>query len=471
MGVVYEAENNKSVRSGGGNQGSPREIAKIESKHYLLFAVLMVSFLVGSLRAQDVPNLGGPPLRHFDPKKDCKCVESSLKRKRALRDAYKKLAESYKGFLIELGQQGRTPTRVDLTIMTAQQRARLAALNTKFDEEEQTAVSKVPAAEHCGFPEDTNIVLKTNLRYCAPPTPEQQRSFKPLFPFEELYDAVMLHEYHHAGECARNNMDIIDPVPRTLTPYGRALEEAAGYQIEIDALGKLAKKCKLAMRIDARAVQDASNAGGTLHAEWTYSGVATPKPEIPLRLDDEGTVAGESPANIEVLYRQEMAPKLDPHSCITEGHARIIMKLSGTIDDRAVMHIKITAVGSVPVTQTCVGKLGYKKSEVWPYTDELVVPEDIPAEIGAKKEIVRELGMTFSTTVEIIQQDEEAKPTLAANIANEVHIPPPELLVTNFRPRVSAAWAAAPTFIRQRLAKPELDLCFLLRNAQKDLKP
>lgn len=198
--------------------------------------------LPGTLFA-DVPDLG-PSLRHFDPKKkeDCECVKSALEHARALQAGYQELADSYKDTLKDLGSHGKAPTWVDPRNMTAQQIGRLGALNQQFDKEERQMATGAPASK-CGFAPDADITLVTDPLTGSPPDAATQKRLKPLFPFEELYDAVIAHEYYHAAQFSAHNPGDVR-LPKTRTPYGRALEEAQGYGVEIAALEKLEKKCK-----------------------------------------------------------------------------------------------------------------------------------------------------------------------------------------------------------------------------------
>lgn len=211
-----------------------------------IFASAMIFSLVTPLALADFPDKG-PPLRKFDPAKDCDCLFSALKRARALSKGYRALAESYQGMLKDLGNGKDTPAWVDPNLMSEQQKNRLRALNEAFNEEEQKMAQGVPASD-CGFPEDKRIVLETSSLSGDLPSTEQQNTMKPLFPFEELYDAVMLHEAHHSGKFHENNNGPNKPagkLPKARTPYGRALEEAEGYDIEIKELEPLEKQCKV----------------------------------------------------------------------------------------------------------------------------------------------------------------------------------------------------------------------------------
>lgn len=210
--------------------------------------VVMPLFVMPEARA-DFPDTG-PPLRKFDPKKDCDCVFSALKRARALRDGYRALAESYRGMLKDLGDGKDSPAWVDPNLLSEQQMKRLGEFNKAFDAEEQKMAQSAPASD-CGFPEGKRIVLETSSLTGSLPTSEQQNSMKPLFPFEELYDAVMLHEAHHSGKFFEHNSGSNKPagkLPGARTPYGRALEEAEGYEIEIRELEPLQKQCKVSFK-------------------------------------------------------------------------------------------------------------------------------------------------------------------------------------------------------------------------------
>lgn len=210
-----------------------------------VIALCVLTFCNLALADDDVPDLG-PPLRNFNPDKDCDCVTSSIARKQKILEGYRELAESYRDTLKDLGNGRRSPAWVDPNILSNAQRARLVALNRKFDEEEDKFAKNAPEAD-CGFPPGKSIVLVTDSYTGSPPSREKQRELKRLFPFEGLYDAVMLHEYHHDAEHSKNNSGRNAPaggLPRARTPYGRALEEVRGYEIEIAALEKLNKKCK-----------------------------------------------------------------------------------------------------------------------------------------------------------------------------------------------------------------------------------
>lgn len=217
-----------------------------------LFSLALVCGLVAPIAvAEDFPDLG-PPLRKFDPKneKDCPCVFSALKRARHLRDGYKALAESYKDTLKDLGNGKDTPAWVDPNILNEQQIKRLIEFNKTFDAEELKMAQAAPASD-CGFPEDRNLVLETSPLTGELPNADRQKEVKPLFPFEELYDAVMRHEAHHSAQFSANNDGANKPagrLPRTRTPYGRAREEARGYAIEIAELEKLERRCKVSFK-------------------------------------------------------------------------------------------------------------------------------------------------------------------------------------------------------------------------------
>lgn len=217
-----------------------------------LFSLALVCGLVAPIAvAADFPDLG-PPLRKFDPKneKDCPCVFSALKRARYLRDGYKALAESYKDTLKDLGNGKDTPAWVDPNILNEQQLKRLIEFNKTFDAEELKMAQAAPASD-CGFPEDKDLVLQTSPLTGELPNADRQKEVKPLFPFEELYDAVMRHEAHHSAQFSANNDGANRPagrLPRTRTPWGRALEEAQGYAIEIEELEKLEKRCKVSFK-------------------------------------------------------------------------------------------------------------------------------------------------------------------------------------------------------------------------------
>ncbi|HEX7028099.1 MAG TPA: hypothetical protein VF268_12730, partial [Gammaproteobacteria bacterium] len=187
-----------------------------------------------------------PPLRKFDPAKDCDCLFSSIAQKEFLRDGYTKLAETYKDTLKDLGDGKVSPTWVELdpNTMDSGQARRLSAFNVRLDEEEKDLVSKAPKPD-CDMPEDAEIILKTDGRTGEPPSDEEQKAAKQHFPFEELFDAVMIHEMHHAARFGTNNIGVKSTLGKTRTPYGRALEEAEGYALEIAELKKLAKQCKV----------------------------------------------------------------------------------------------------------------------------------------------------------------------------------------------------------------------------------
>lgn len=211
-----------------------------------ILASALIFSLVTPVALADFPD-EGPALRKFDPKKDCDCVFSALKRARALRDGYRALAESYRGMLKDLGDGKASPTWVDPNLLSEQQMKRLGAFNKTFGEEEMKMAQRAPASD-CGFPADKVIVLETDSWTGNLPSTQDQNTLKPLFPFEELYDAVMLHEAHHSGRFFEHNNGPNKPaggLPRARTPYGRALEEAKGYEIEIKELEPLEKQCKV----------------------------------------------------------------------------------------------------------------------------------------------------------------------------------------------------------------------------------
>ncbi len=173
-------------------------------------------------------------------------------------------------------------------------------------------------------------------------------------------------------------------------------------QAELD---RLKKKCEVALRVDVGATRDETNAASTLHSEWTYTGVATPKPEIPVRFNDDGSVNGEIPANVHVLFRQDIHILGGSGLCISEGHGQITMRVVGTLDDQGLMHIKIKTSGSIPVTQTCTGAIiSHTGPEAWPAESDLIPPPDlvIADETGAKKAVDVVLGMRFSGSIEVI---------------------------------------------------------------------
>jgi hypothetical protein len=179
------------------------------------------------------------------------------------------LAEGYRGTLTSLGTRqtarnreargqavDNTPTWVDPSMLDASQMERLLALKGQFEKDEAKMVKEAPERD-CGFPPDVDIVLVTSSLTGSPPSKEDQQKYKPLFPCEGVYDAVMLHEYDHAGKWSANNQDKAGKVPRVRTPYGQALEEAAGNEIEVAALEKL----KATLQCDPRAEGSSGNRG------------------------------------------------------------------------------------------------------------------------------------------------------------------------------------------------------------------
>jgi hypothetical protein len=229
--------------------------------------VLAISFSGVALAADDVPDLG-PPLRQCE-KMDCKCVQSSIDRHRKIAEGYRNLAEEYRGMLTSLGTRAAvrnpkargqaaddTPTWADLSMLDPSQKERLLALKGQFGKDEAKMVKEAPERD-CGFPPDAEIVLVTSSLTGSPPSKADQEKYKPLFPCEGVYDAVMKHEYHHADKWSANNQDKVDKAPRVRTPYGQALEEAEGNEIEVAELEKL----KATLQCDPRAEGSSGNRG------------------------------------------------------------------------------------------------------------------------------------------------------------------------------------------------------------------
>ena len=216
----------------------------------LLTVAILISGIHGGqgvVVAADVPG-EGTSSRKFDPKKDCKCLFQRIEQVKKLRQGYLKLAEEYKEFLKDLGDGTISPTWVNIKNLSKQQRRRLVLFNRRFNEKEKAMAASIPAAKDCNFPEK-EIILETDSVTGAPPTPEEQKKARKLFPFDELFEAALAHEYYHAGEFTKNNPGLdANSLPKARTPYGRALEEAAGYAVELKILQKLAKQCKVSFK-------------------------------------------------------------------------------------------------------------------------------------------------------------------------------------------------------------------------------
>lgn len=207
--------------------------------------LLAVTFCGVSLLAQDLPDLG-PKLRDCTSS-DCKCIQSSIDHNKQILEGYRELASSYKNMLTDLGDGKISPTWVDPTALSPSQIGRQSLLMKEFEAEEKKMVAQAPERD-CGFPDDVDeIELKTSPWNGSPPSKADQEKYKPLFPCEQVYDAVMAHEYYHGAQWQDNNSGRNKPksgLPRARTPYGQALEEAKGYEIEIAELEKLKKsKC------------------------------------------------------------------------------------------------------------------------------------------------------------------------------------------------------------------------------------
>jgi hypothetical protein len=129
---------------------------------------------------------------------------------------------------------------------------------------EESRTSQVPAPAGCGFPKDAEISAATDSLDTCMIDPALLLKAMSAMPCKELADLIVAHESLHATRCAARKLGktwVYSPPPlkegeavpakllppRILTPYGKAAEEMAGYQIEVDALEKmiatLEKRC------------------------------------------------------------------------------------------------------------------------------------------------------------------------------------------------------------------------------------
>lgn len=129
---------------------------------------------------------------------------------------------------------------------------------------EESRTSQVPAPEGCGFPNGAEIGAATDSLDTCTIDPALLLKAMNAMPCKELANLIVAHESLHVTRCAARKVGkawIYSPPPlkegdavparylppRIITPYGKAAEEMAGYQIEVDALEKmiaeLEKRC------------------------------------------------------------------------------------------------------------------------------------------------------------------------------------------------------------------------------------
>jgi len=187
-----------------------------------------------------------------------RCLKNTVARKQSLIKVYEGLQKFWEPR--HLDDSGRPLMVRNLGALAEPQRSRIYRATMEqldeFRKMEESRTGAVPAADGCGYPEGAEQFVSTDsFELC---TTQGLKQVLPLQPCRELAQLIEAHEARHAKACGERKQGAYwryvvqgaDPKffpPMILTPAGKAAEEIAAYQFEIEKLNgfiaQLEKNC------------------------------------------------------------------------------------------------------------------------------------------------------------------------------------------------------------------------------------
>lgn len=226
--------------------------------HRIFLLLLLVS-------SPFVVSLAGASRAHADqePCNQCKflrCLQDTVAHKQQMIGMYQGLENFWRDR--HLDERNRPVTVRKLAGMSEPERSEVYRTTLRQLAQYQTMETersgRIPRPESCGYPTNTDLTVATDVFKTCATDRDQLAAASQAQPCKELAQAIAAHEAVHADKCnERKRADYWPYVVETargskteylpaeiLTPAGKAAEEIAGYQREIDALNKIIEKLK-----------------------------------------------------------------------------------------------------------------------------------------------------------------------------------------------------------------------------------